>query len=131
MLYKNYSLKMCKRYPVVSFEIRLNGQLQDIADGKNLREALRNAKSAVDFYIGVDDRKEIKLLSYEIAGPKRIQILFSDGHSTNVTQGNEVFRSDFVTEYKFLANGKYYLLRSALEYDPRVGTCSVARIVKL
>lgn len=71
----------------------------------------------------------IKLISYEITGPREVQIVVTDGVHTQTVRGVETYDSDYVTERKFFAFGKWYVLHSELEYREGEGTCSVARII--
>ena len=71
----------------------------------------------------------IKLISYEISGPREVQIVVTDGVHTQTVRGVETYESDYVTERKFFAFGKWHILHSELEYHPVAGTCSVTRII--
>lgn len=71
----------------------------------------------------------IKLINYEIAGPRRVQIRVTDGITTQTVMGVEVSDSDYRTIREFYAYGKRWLLVSELEYREGEGTCCVARVI--
>lgn len=71
----------------------------------------------------------IKLIDYQIVGPRTVAVSVTDGVHTQIVTAIEVYDSDYRTDRVFYAFGKKYILRSQLEYRENEGTCSVARII--
>lgn len=73
----------------------------------------------------------IKLISYEISGPGEVEVTITDGLNTETVKGKEIDGGDYFTERILFAFGKWYILRSELEYHPVYGTCSAAKLLPL